>query len=155
MDQHEAIAGHGATVRALLAGGDEAGARHQLDELLAVLRPHVEWEEAGLFARVTAQGEFIEHVRRLEGEHTDLYEQLAAAAGDPRNWADAVRALLDDLDRHIYNENFGLFPGAIAVLDADDWDAIDAARPGIGTKDSRGLIARRRSSRGVMSHDRN
>ena len=56
--------------------------------------------------------------------------EAAATAGDwARDWAPAVLTMLAELDEHLYLENFGLFPGAISVLDAGDWDAIEAARP--------------------------
>jgi hypothetical protein len=38
-----------------LALGDEAAARDQMLGLLAILRPHMAWEEKGLFARITAK----------------------------------------------------------------------------------------------------
>jgi hypothetical protein len=36
-----------------------------------------------------------------------------------------VLAILAELDEHMYKEDFGLFPAALAVLDGSDWDAID------------------------------
>ena len=99
------------------------------DDLLTILRPHVQWEEAGLFARMSAQGDFADHVAALEAEHASLHAQVAMADAADRDWAPVVVELLADLDEHMYRENFGLFPGAIAVLDADDWEAIEAARP--------------------------
>lgn len=131
MDQHERIGNLGGDVRRALAAGDESGARTLLDQLLEILEPHVQWEEVGLFARMTEQGDFAEHVESLESEHLALWDGLDAAEDDPRGWAAAVTEQLDDLDRHIYRENFGLFPGAIAVLDADDWDAINAVAPSV------------------------
>ena len=129
MDQHEVIAEMADEIRRHLATGDEPAARERLDAMLAVLRPHVQWEEAGLFARMSAQGDFAEHVVALEAEHASLYAQVDAVAMSPHTWAAGVLEMLADLDEHIYRENFGLFPGAISVLDADDWDAIEAARP--------------------------
>lgn len=124
MDQHDAISALGARVRQLIAGDRNDDARDVFGQLLDILRPHVAWEEAGLFARIRAQGDFAEHVDGLEQEHADLYAQVAAA--EENDWAQRVGSLLDDLDEHIYRENFGLFPGAIAVLDGDDWAAIEA-----------------------------
>lgn len=131
MDQHEQIGNIGATVRRAIVAGDESTARVLLDELLEILEPHVAWEEVGLFARMTAQGDFPEHVESLEAEHLALWTALDAAAEHPHGWGAAVSQALDDLDEHIYRENFGLFPGAIAVLDAADWAAINACRPAL------------------------
>ncbi|HET7312377.1 MAG TPA: hemerythrin domain-containing protein [Mycobacteriales bacterium] len=128
MDQHEVLAAIGDDARRCIANDDEWGARTRLDDLMDILRPHVEWEESGLFARIAAQGDFAEHVTALEAEHASLYAQVEAAATAP-DWADVVLEMLDELDEHIYRENFGLFPGAISVLDAEDWDAIEAIRP--------------------------
>jgi hemerythrin-like domain-containing protein len=129
MDQHDAIKALGTEVRQLLADGDEPAARMAFGDLLAILRPHVSWEEAGLFARVTAQGDFADHVASLEAEHASLYRDLENADLAPFGWKARILAILDDLDRHIYREDFGLFPGAISVLGPDDWDAIDRDRP--------------------------
>jgi hypothetical protein len=129
MDQHDAITELCAEVRLLIAQGDEFGARAQMDSLMGVLLPHVAWEEEGLFARIIAQGDFAEEVADLEAEHAKLYVLLADADTDRRGWAAPILDVLEDLDAHVYRENFGLFPAAIAVLDAADWKAIVAARP--------------------------
>ena len=55
MDQHEVIAAHGAQVRRLLAQHDEAAARSALDDVLALLGPHmiaIDCDGAGLHVRV-------------------------------------------------------------------------------------------------------
>jgi len=129
MDQHEAIAALGEDIRRCLKDGDQWGAHTRLDDLLTILRPHVAWEEAGLFTRMSSQGDFAEHVTSLEAEHASLYAQLDAMADPATEWASAVLTMLAELDEHMYRENFGLFPGAISVLEAEDWDAIEAARP--------------------------
>jgi hypothetical protein len=33
--------------------------------------------------------------------------------------------VLHELDEHMYKEDFGLFPAALATLDGADWDAMD------------------------------
>jgi hypothetical protein len=129
MDQHEQITAYGAQVRHGVSVGDEPAARAAFALLLAVLEPHNAWEERGLFARMAAQGDFADHVSDLVAEHEQLHTAIADAETAPEGWGAAIVELLDRLDAHIYRENFGLFPGAIAVLDADDWDAIIAAEP--------------------------
>lgn len=129
MNQHDRLTEIASDVRTALTAGDDVAARRALDDLLRLLEPHSTWEERGLFARMQAQGDFGDHVDVLEGEHVALYAEIDAAEEDERGWGAAVTDALDALDRHIYRENFGLFPGAIAVLDADDWEAIEAARP--------------------------
>lgn len=129
MDQHDVISELGAAVRKLLAEGDEPTARVQVAVLLSILRPHVTWEEDGLFARIVRQGDFADHVARLEADHEKLYAALEAAETGPRSWRIEILEMLDELDAHIYRENFGLFPAAIAVLDGPDWEAIAQSRP--------------------------
>jgi len=36
-----------------------------------------------------------------------------------------VRLMLRELDEHMYKEDYGLFPAALATLDGSDWDAVD------------------------------
>ena len=129
MDQHEVIAAIADDVRRQLAAEDEPAARRRLDDLLTILRPHVTWEERGLFDRMSRQGDFADHVAALEAEHASLYAQVDIANDEPGNWGPLVLDMLRELDEHIYRENFGLFPGAISVLDAEDWEAVEAARP--------------------------
>lgn len=129
MDQHDRITALGREVRDALGAGDQLRARSVFADLMAVLEPHNAWEERGLFARMSAQGDFAAHVGDLEAEHADLHAAIRDAGLDPIGWGRSVTAALDRLDAHIYRENFGLFPGAIAVLDAEDWDAIAEAAP--------------------------
>lgn len=127
MDQHEAITALGSQVRRHLENGDQAAARRDFDELLAVLEPHLAWEEVGLFPRLAGQGDFAAEVEALEAEHVSVHQRVWSAPDDPAGWAAAITGVLDDLDAHIYRENFGLFPAAISVLTGEDWTAIDAA----------------------------
>ena len=70
--------------------------------------------------------ELSEHVVVLEGEHADLYgavDDLDDACAQA--WRDGVLRRLHDLDEHMYKEDFGPFPAALATLDGADWDAMD------------------------------
>ena len=141
MDQHDAIAAIGEDIRRCIKDGDEWGAHTRLDDLLTILRPHLAWEERGLFERMTSQGDFAEHITSLEAEHASLFAQLDTMAEPETEWAPAVLTMLAELDEHMYRENFGVFPGAISVLDADDWDAIETARPDDCACGGRGEVA--------------
>jgi hypothetical protein len=129
MDEHDTICKLADDVRRALAAGDRGVAGRQLEALTAVLAPHVAWEERGLFAELRAADEFVEHVEVLEGEHASLDVALARAAHDDSSWERDVLSLLAALDAHIYKENFGLFPGALAALDGEAWQRIDDVRP--------------------------
>ncbi|WP_191971361.1 hemerythrin domain-containing protein [Streptomyces luteolifulvus] len=129
MRQHELIADLAQQVRQALADGDEPTARTRFGEMQSLLTPHNKWEEHGLFARLTRQGDYADQVRELEAEHTGLHAAIDQAGLTLVGWRDAVTRILDELDEHIRKENLELFPAAHAVLDAEDWAAVDAAAP--------------------------
>jgi iron-sulfur cluster repair protein YtfE (RIC family) len=122
-DRLRELAGH---IRRHLSHGDDAAAREHFGVLLEVLAPHVAEEEGVLFPLLRQSGELAEHVRVLETEHADLYDGVDAlddVAAEARR--DGVLRVLHDLGEHMYKEDFGLFPAAIATLDGSDWDAMD------------------------------
>lgn len=129
MNEHDRLRELSDHIRRHLDAGDHASAREHFREVLVVLGPHVAKEEGALFPRLAADPELTEHVTVLEGEHADLYDAVddlddlppAALAA----WRDGVLRVLADLDSHMYKEDFGLFPAALATLAGDDWDAVD------------------------------
>ncbi|HEV7211849.1 MAG TPA: hemerythrin domain-containing protein [Blastococcus sp.] len=126
MDEHDRLRELSGRIRAHLAAGDGAAARAHFDELLGVLGPHVAEEEGSLFPMLRADGELTAHVAVLESEHAGLYDDvddLDEAGEQP--WRDGVLRVLHALDEHMYKEDFGLFPAALAILDGAAWDAID------------------------------
>jgi iron-sulfur cluster repair protein YtfE (RIC family) len=136
MGEHDRLRDISEHIRRHLMAGDESAARAHLEELLVVLGPHVAKEEGSLFPMLRRSGELADHVGVLEAEHAGLYDDvddlddLAARA-----WHEAVLRLLHDLSEHMYKEDFGLFPAALATLDGADWDAMDdwedQRRPGV------------------------
>jgi iron-sulfur cluster repair protein YtfE (RIC family) len=130
MDEHDRLRELSEHTLRHLAAGDEDGAREHFGQLLAVLGPHVAEEEGLLFPSLRRSEDLAAHVGVLEGEHADLYDDvddLDDAAAAP--WRDGVRKVLHDLSEHMYKEDFGLFPAALATLDGADWDAMDAVAP--------------------------
>ena len=131
MDEHDRLRGLSNHIRRQLGAGDCDAARNCFDELLVVLGPHVAREEGSLFPMLRRDEDLTEHVNVLETEHAGLYDgvdeldETASSADGARLWRDGVLRLLHDLDEHIYKEDFGLFPAALATLDGDDWDAMD------------------------------
>jgi iron-sulfur cluster repair protein YtfE (RIC family) len=126
MDEHDRLREISEHIRRHLMVGDEAAARAHLEELLVVLGPHVAKEEGSLFPMLRRSEELADHVGVLEAEHAGLYDEVddlddAAAQA----WQEGVRRLLHDLSEHMYKEDFGLFPAALAALDGSDWDAMD------------------------------
>ncbi len=126
MDEHDRLRDLSEHIRRHLAAGDDAAAREHFTELLVVLGPHVSAEEGSLFPMLRASEDLADHVRILEGEHGDLYDgvdDLEGAAAEA--WRAGVLRLLHDLSEHMYKEDFGLFPAALATLDGAEWDAMD------------------------------
>jgi iron-sulfur cluster repair protein YtfE (RIC family) len=126
MDEHDRLRTLSTHIRGHLAAGDDAAAHAHFEEMLVVLGPHVMKEEGVLFPMLRRSDDLADHVGVLEAEHAGLYDDVddlddAAAPA----WRDGVLRLLDDLSEHIYKEDFGLFPAALATLDGSDWDAMD------------------------------
>ncbi|MGS0684242.1 hemerythrin domain-containing protein [Nakamurella sp. GG22] len=98
--------------------------------LAALLHPHTEREQDGLFAEMRKDKLFTEHIASLCAEHHELDELLAGVElGD----LSLVPGMLTLLHNHIDREENGLFPAALAYLDDDQWDVIQRAEPMPGT----------------------
>ncbi|MBC2906929.1 hemerythrin domain-containing protein [Streptomyces cupreus] len=103
-------------------------------EISAVLGPHTEVEEHGLFPALAA--EFPEQIGALEAEHRHIEAVLAEADGpflaDP-TWPQRLIETLDLLREHILKEQDGVFPAALANLSIEEWEAVEAVRSRLGT----------------------
>ena len=128
MDEHDELRELTGHIRAHLAIGDEAGARSDVDALLQLLGPHVGREEGALFPMLRRDGALADHVAVLEGEHAALFDAVDDLDDMPPSgstWRDGVLHMLHELGEHMFKEDFGLFPAALATLDGSDWDAMD------------------------------
>jgi hemerythrin-like domain-containing protein len=130
MSEHDRLRELTGHIRSHLAAGDDAAARTHFQDVLVVLAPHVSKEEGFLFPMLAREAELAEHVSVLQGEHADLYDavdDLDDGVGDraAQAWRDGVLRILDELGEHMFKEDFGLFPAALATLDGADWDAMD------------------------------
>ena len=132
MNEHDRLRELSGRIRRHLEAGDDAAARADFTELLIVLAPHVAKEEGSLFPMLRREGSLAEHVGVLEAEHAGLYDTVDELedTGPSQAWRDGVRTVLRDLDEHMYKEDFGLFPAALATLDGSDWDAMEASFAG-------------------------
>jgi hemerythrin-like domain-containing protein len=107
---------------------DHAAVRVALHDLQTVLNPHIAVEEQGLFPAVAR--EFPEQVQALEEEHRQL-EYVCARVGSPyppAGWELMVLESMSELREHILKEQDGVFPAALSVLGAADWQAVEDAR---------------------------
>ena len=134
--EHDHVVNLIGDVRAAVKAGDPARAAGLACRIAAVLGPHTEVEERGLFPALA--GDFPEHVTALRDEHRRIEAVLAEARGgdgtppDP-TWGARLVETLDVLRDHILKEQDGVFPAALATLGTDHWDAIDALRARVGS----------------------
>jgi hypothetical protein len=104
----------------------------------AVLGPHAEVEEQGLFPALTP--DFPDYVAGLKAEHRRVEAALGeAAAGTPADpaWPARLAEALALLREHIFKEQDGVFPEALATLGGADWEAAEAVRSRVGGSLSR------------------
>jgi hemerythrin-like domain-containing protein len=118
--------------RALLAGETEVAATRK-HALVALLADHVGREEAGIFAALRAQGEYVDEVDALEGEHVSLDEAVAALDVLAPDAVDLLDRLTSELSDHIDKENLGIFPVAVVSLGATGWDLVEQAHAATDT----------------------
>ena len=98
-------------------------------EILAILAPHTVVEEEGLFPEMA--DEFPDHIAALRSEHREIEKVLGEAADglpDDPTWPDRLMGVLHMLREHILKEQDGVFPAALAALDSDQWERIEALR---------------------------
>lgn len=121
MREHEAIWNCAGDLRRAAATGGPDEVTAHVTVLAALLDPHVETEERGLFRELRGDPEFAPHISRLCDEHVTLdaaVERLRR--GDPTG----LDAFLHLLHEHIQAEENGVFPAAATALDGPAWDRI-------------------------------
>ncbi|RQX02262.1 hemerythrin HHE cation-binding protein [Micromonospora inaquosa] len=132
--EHDVVVNLIGEVRAARAATDTARMAELACRITAVLEPHTQVEEQGLFPALAA--DFPDHVTALRAEHRHIEAVLGEAVhGTPIDptWPGRLVATLELLREHILKEQNGVFPAALANLDPDDWDAIDTIRAKVGT----------------------
>ncbi|MDH6521412.1 hemerythrin-like domain-containing protein [Streptomyces sp. SAI-135] len=103
-------------------------------EITAVLGPHTRVEEQGLFPALAV--EFPEKIAALKDEHRRIEAVLAEADGPflaDASWPERLVETLGLLREHILKEQDGVFPAALATLDSEQWEAVEAARVRVTT----------------------
>ncbi|AVH54730.1 MULTISPECIES: hemerythrin domain-containing protein [Streptomyces] len=105
-------------------------------EIASVLGPHTQVEEHGLFP--APAGEFPEKIAALRDEHRRIDAVLAEASGPflaDLSWPDRLITTLDLLREHILKEQDGVFPAALALLEPEQWEAVEAVRARLGRRE--------------------
>ena len=126
-EEHVALVQEGAGVRRALAAGDRASAVALLTVMVDHLKRHVHREETGIFAAMLDQGDFVEEVEELEGEHLDLDAAIAELEVDAPDFDERVARLFAALGDHIEREDLGIFPVSVVTLGARQWETVHAA----------------------------
>ncbi|MFI1169568.1 hemerythrin domain-containing protein [Streptomyces sp. NPDC020801] len=127
--EHETVVNLIGLVREAHRDGDVTRMAELAREITAVLGPHTEVEEHGLFPALVS--DFPEKIAALEEEHR-LIEAVLEEAGDsvPADpaWPGRLLEMLALLREHILKEQDGVFPAALAFLSTEQWEAVEAAR---------------------------
>jgi hemerythrin-like domain-containing protein len=127
--EHELVLGLMSEVPAARASCDLPRMADLARRITAVLGPHTQVEEHGLFPALAP--DFPGQIADLETEHRQVEEVLAQASdglpADPA-WPDLLSGALETLRGHIFKEQDGVFPAALATLSTTDWEKVDAAR---------------------------
>lgn len=127
MDEHMSLLEIAGDLRRALTEQDGARAAVKRAQLVDLLAGHTGREEAGVFAALKAQGDYVDEVEALEGEHVSLDQAVAdldLEAPDAVDVLDRVTAVLTD---HIDKENLGIFPVAVVTLGATGWGIVERA----------------------------
>ncbi len=127
MDQHDSLIEIAGDLRRALVEGDAARALTKRDELVDLLGRHTSVEEAGIFAALKDQGDYVEQVDALEGEHVSLDEAVAGLDPAAPGVVAVLDALVADLSEHIDKENNGIFPVTVVTLGATGWGVVESA----------------------------
>lgn len=127
--EHDLVLSLIGDVRAARRSGDVPRTAELARRIAAVLAPHTEVEEFGLFPALAA--DFPGQIAALEEEHRQISAVLGEAAnGTPQDpaWPGRLAAVLATLRRHIFKEQDGVFPAALASLSTAAWEMAEAAR---------------------------
>ena len=114
--------------------GDVSRMAELASQIAAVLSPHTQVEERGLFPALAA--DFPEQMAILEAEHQQIAAVLSEASpGPPEDpaWPDRLTGALALLRAHIYKEQDGVFPAALATLRPADWELMENIRTQVGS----------------------
>jgi hemerythrin-like domain-containing protein len=111
-------------IRRAMAGGDGQTVPTRLRHLVSHLARHVSREEDGIFAALRRQGDYVDEVADLEGEHRWLDAAIADLDPESPELLTALTELFDALELHIQREDLGIFPVSVVTLGADGWDHV-------------------------------
>ena len=132
--EHDLVLSLDYEIRIARHEGDEPRIAELASRIAAILGPHTEVEEHGLFPVLAA--DFPDQIAILEAEHKQIAAVLCeASTGLPEDpaWLDRLTAALALLRAHIHKEQDGVFPTALASLGTADWEAVENIRAQVGS----------------------
>lgn len=132
-DEHDLIVELAGEASRALRTGDRDLAADRTRRMAAVLETHTAVEEGALFPAMAE--DFGEHVDALIDEHRVIDRVLAESrwgTPDDLGWPGRLAEVLHLLREHILKEQDGVFPAALAVLDNEQWDEVEAVRARVG-----------------------
>ena len=132
--EHDAVLGHVRTAVQAARSADAGAAAAECTLLLDLLGPHTAVGEQALFPAMAR--EHPGHVDVLRAEHASVdrvLREVATAGSGVLGWQGRLVAALEVLSAHVFKEQDGLFPAALATLTADDWEQVDAVRLRVGS----------------------
>lgn len=132
-DEHDLLVELAGEVSRALRSGDFDLAADRTRRMAAVLEPHTAVEEGALFPAMAQ--DFGDHVDDLIDEHRLIDRVLGESrrrTPDDPGWPDRLAEVLHLLREHILKEQDGVFPAALAVLDNEQWDEVEAVRARVG-----------------------
>lgn len=127
MDEHLELLEIAGDLRRAVLAGERVKVNRLRDALVGLLSRHTGREEAGVFAALRAEGEYVEEVDSLEGEHDDLDVAVARLDLDGPQGLEQLDRFVADLTTHIDRENLGIFPVAVVTLGATGWSVVERA----------------------------
>lgn len=125
MDEHIEMVNRTGALRHACESADPAAIRAAADHLDALLTPHAQAEEAGLFAVLSEREEFTDTITRLVGEHRRIDELLAGVRTDGTLFREFETLLRGHFDR----EENGLFPASAIELADGEWERVHELTP--------------------------
>jgi hypothetical protein len=96
------------------------------DEMAALLVPHADREERGVFSALVDSDVDPSYVAGFEDDHRRIHELLDGEATPAR-----MAELVGLLEAHIQREETDLFPAARQLVSPEQWDAIARVPAGV------------------------
>jgi hemerythrin-like domain-containing protein len=133
-EEHDRLLDLAYALRRLARHGTHAAVLEIVDgEFAPLLAHHTDKEERGLFTQLRSNYEADGRLDTLTDEHRELEGLLASVRARQDGWQQVLIRLVDDLARHILDEEVDLFPYAMYELGEAQWarvNEVHAASPG-------------------------